>query len=420
MNVKYKVIKGKKKYSSLLVRFWDSKRIDQTASTGFHVKYSDWSNKKQRLKITITDANYDEINHKLEKLERYIVNQYNSDFNSNTPILKSWLKETISSFFNRVKSDETYKAYFVDWFKMYTDEVHKKLHRGKPISNETVKKYKATLTKLQLFEEYKGIRYKHEDIDLNFHRDFINYCREKLELMPNSIGVFIGKIKAVCKEIELQGLPINPIYKHKNFVVPENPTYDIYLNEEEIEKIMNHDFSHSERLDNARDLFIINLRTGFRISDLMKLKKENFLGDKINLTPGKTGFNRSIPIHPNISTTLEKRNGELPRIISQQKFNKYIKEIAQEVEINEKTFGSKVVKGGKKKEGYYEKWELVTSHTGRRSAATNLFLEFEGDERMGMRVTGHKKVENFEKYIKASEDEYFKAVEKKWQEKYKR
>jgi hypothetical protein len=55
--------------------------------------------------------------------------------------------------------------------------------------------------------------------------------------------------------------------------VPTEKTEDIYLKDEEINQIYNHNFINDERLDNTRDLFIIGLRTGLRVSDFLRLKQ---------------------------------------------------------------------------------------------------------------------------------------------------
>ena len=417
MNVKFKILKGKKKYSNLLVRFWDSNKIDQTTSVGYKFKHSQWSNQKERLKITISELNADEINHKLDKLESHIVRKYNDDYNSNGIIDKTWLKDSVNGFFNRAKSDEEHKVYFLNWVRSYVENVvPKQLHNGEPLSSNTIQNYNTVLGKIEAFEKHLDKRYKHDEIDLDFHRDFIHYCKSKLKLSNNTIGAVIAKIKVFCKNIEFDGLPISPLYKHEKFYTPNNETHHIYLSNDEIHKILNHDFKNSEKLDNARDLFVIALRTGLRVSDIKTLTVENFLGDIINVTMKKTKRNLSIPVHPDIKKVLKKRDGQLPRIISSQKFNKYIKVVVQECEINQKTHGTKKDKEtNRNKEGYYEKWELITSHTGRRSLATNMYLDRIEPE-MAMKATGHSTVKQYLDYVKASYDDHIALISEKWKE----
>jgi integrase len=192
------------------------------------------------------------------------------------------------------------------------------------------------------------------------------------------------------------------------------------LSNEEIKALLKHDFSDSERLDNARDLFVIALRTGLRISDISKLSTNNLLENSINITTTKTNQNLHIPIHPEVKDIIAKRNGELPNIISDQKFNKYIKEVSRLVGIKTKTFGSKIDEETKrKKEDFYEKWELITSHTGRRSLATNLYLDGI-DHRLIMSATGHKSEKQFLAYVKATQQQHIEVINKNWNKELKK
>ena len=274
MNLKYFVIKGKKKYSSIYIRFWDSKRIDQKTRTGISTQPSDWSEAKQRIKVRPDSSNTDELNNKLESLERHVYDAYNLDYNNRTYISNDWLKKTVENFFGRAEKNELYKIYFVDWIEQFNKTAHKRINNGSPIKQNTIKNYTSTLNKLKAFETFQNRKYRFEDIDLNFHRDFVYFCKHELKLNENSIGSLISRIKTFCRNIELDGYPINPKFKHKEFSIPKNETFDPYLNVTEISNIFNHDFSDNERLDNARDLFILGLVTGLRISDFLKITEK--------------------------------------------------------------------------------------------------------------------------------------------------
>ena len=414
MNLKFFIIKGKNKNCSIHVRFWDSKRIDQKAKTGLSVFADDWSEVKQRLKSKVTSTKKDFYNNQLEQLERHIFDNYNYDYNSKKYISASWLKETINSFFGRVTTDENYKIYFVDWVTQFVKNAPKRMHNGKPITDRTIKNYTSALNKLKAFEKHQNFRYRFEEIDLNFHRDFVHYCTTTGKLNNNSTGSIVNRIKTFCTNIELDGYPINTKYKHRDFSSPTNETRDIYLTDYEIDKITKYDFSKSERLENARDLFIIGLRTGLRISDFLKIGKENILGNIINITTQKTNQNLFIPIHPQFQEILDKRKGEFPREITDQKFNRYIKEICKIVGFTEKTSGAKINTDTNRKEfGIFPKHELVTSHICRRSFATNLYLAG-FDNATIMKATGHKSEAQFLKYIKSTQEEHIKKISDYW------
>ena len=397
------------------MRFWDSKRIDQKIKTGFSVNKNDWSDKKQRLKIKATTTNVDFINKELSTLETFIIDKYNKDYNSKKYISKSWLKESVSDYFGRVDENEEYKAYLVPWAERFVENASDRLYRGRQIKPRSIKNYKSALNKLKAFEEHKKTKYRFEDIDLEFHREFISYCSTIEKLNNNSIGSLISRIKTLCREIELEGYKVNPQYKSTNFNAPKNETFDTYLNEAEINQIFNHDFSDSDRLDNARDLFIIGLRTGLRISDFLRIGKENIIGNVINITTIKTNQNLTIPIHPQFKAVLAKRNGNFPTKLSDQKFNLYIKEICAKVKLNTLIYGSKIKEGSNRKEnGVFPKHELVSSHICRRSMATNLFLAG-FDPLIISKATGHKSIQQLSKYIKASQDEHIKMISDHWE-----
>ncbi|MFN4199466.1 MAG: tyrosine-type recombinase/integrase, partial [Flavobacterium sp.] len=393
----------------------DSKRIDQKTKTGISVLIDDWSENKQRLKPKATAKDKDFFNHQLDQIERFVFDKYNLDYNSKKFISDKWLKETIEKYFGRVTEDKKHEAYFIDWIEIFVKDAHKRMHNGKPITERTIKNYTTTLNKLKAFEKHQKHRYRIEEIDLNFHRDFVHYCNTIENLNNNSIGSLITRIKTFCSNIELDGYPINPKYKHREFNTPSNETHDIYLNEDEINKIAAFDFSDSEYLDNARDLFIIGLRTGLRVSDFLQIGKENVIDNIINITTKKTNQNLYIPIHPQFKEILNKRNGKFPRQITDQNFNAYIKKICKKVGLNNLTYGSKMNPKTKRKElNIYPKYELVSSHVCRRSFVTNLFLS-NLDNSIIMKATGHKNELQLLKYVKLNQEEHLQKISEQWE-----
>ncbi|MCF1190094.1 site-specific integrase [Mangrovimonas sp. AS39] len=414
MNLKYFIISGKRKYSSIYVRFWDSNRLDQKTKTGLTIEPKDWSSKKQRYKIVATESNVDLFNDKLDKLEKRIFKEYNLAYANSTHISNTWLKEVVSSFFNVVDENQYHKKYFVAWADKFVKSSKDRINNGKRISEKSVKNYSSALNKLKAYEAKFKTKLRFEDIDLDFHQKFVVFCQEEEKLNNNSIGNIITRIKTFCRNIELEQLPINPQYKHREFKAPTNETFDTYLNEEEINKIFKHDFSKNEKLDNARDLFIIGLRTGLRVSDFLSITEKNILNGVINITTKKTNQNLTIPIHPQFEKVLEKRNGKFPRSISDQKFNLYIKDVCEEVGIDEMTFGSLLNPETKRKENKtYEKYKLISSHTCRRSFATNLFLGGVPNE-YAMKATGHKSEKQYLAYVKANDEEHLNKLTEYW------
>jgi len=100
-----------------------------------------------------------------------------------------------------------------------------------------------------------------------------------------------------------------------------------------------------------------------------------------------------IPLHPVVLAILKKRNGIPPAAISNQKMNKYIKEVGKLAELNELVTVSKT-RAGQKEVRTLPKYSLITVHTARRSFATNLYLA--GMDTLTIKkMTGHHTGKSF-------------------------
>ena len=126
--------------------------------------------------------------------------------------------------------------------------------------------------------------------------------------------------------------------------------------------------------------------------------KEGILKPLIEFTQVKTDKIMTIPLHKKIMEILKKRNGDFPKKISDQKYNEHIKKVCKAAKIEEPTRGVKFDHTTKKKvEKDYEKWELVSSHIGRRSFATNNYGKIPTS--FLMYITGHTTEAMFLTYI---------------------
>lgn len=416
MKVRYFTLKQKNPYSQIYIRFWNGRIFDQKTSTGLRVLFDDWNNTKENVKQKTTSTAKDFINSQLINLRAFIIESYTVEYNTGQTIGKDWLKTKVSNFFNRVDEATPEKNYFIDWIIQFIETAPKRLYKGKPITENTLKKYTTTLNQLKQYEADKKKRLRFEDITLNFYFDFVDYCSNTHKLGANTIGTRIKTIKLFCKQIDLQGLPISNHYKHSDFTALNEKATDIYLTVKEIDEIFKYDFSKTPYLDNARDLLIIGLNTGLRVSDFMRLDLSNIKDDTITIKAQKTGKTAEIPINKQIETTLNKRAGLLPHSISEQKFNEYIKQIGELVGFSEMVKGSKMIcineneaKKGKTKKvfrkvaGTYPRYELMTSHICRRSFATNLYGRIATP--VIMAITGHSTETQFLTYIKKTATE---------------
>ena len=155
------------------------------------------------------------------------------------------------------------------------------------------------------------------------------------------------------------------------------------------------------------------MRTGLRVSDFLQLKNIDISKGFIEIETTKTKETVIIPLHNQVKEIIKKNNGNLPRTISDQRFNVYIKEICEKAGITEIVKGAIVNKETNRKEvGRYKKYKLVSSHTCRRSFASNLYGKLPNMTIMS--ITGHKTETSFLKYIKITKKEHAETLKRYW------
>ncbi len=400
------LIKGKKNLTNILLRFKNGRKSDFTVSTDLKVEPKNWSVAKQKVKLIADDFTKDEVNSKLYDLRNSIFQEFNIDNSEGLTIDSDWLKKKVAIFFNRpLDSNSLDEIFFVPYVENFIMNAPSRIIRGKSkaVTKGTITKYKTTLMKLRQYELFYGTKIKFSGLDLKFYDSFVGYLSQIQKINVGTIGNYIGTIKLIAKDAKLKGLPVNIQIEHPNFFVPKTTSESIYLNDEEINLIYDFDFGGIERLENTRDLFIIGLRTGLRISDFLRLDISFIKNGYIEIVTQKTEHKVTIPLHYQVKAILTKRGG-FPRSISDQKFNKHVKELCRVVGFTELTYGAKINSETKRKElGNFEKWELVSSHICRRSFATNLYGKL--DNLTIMAITGHQTETQFLKYIRTTDTE---------------
>ncbi len=194
------------------------------------------------------------------------------------------------------------------------------------------------------------------------------------------------------------GFTNNLQFKHRKFVIDRVDTDAVYLNETELGILYKHNFSANKRLEQVRDLFIFGAWVGLRFSDYSNVKPENIvLIDEeyfVKIITQKTKELVVVPCNPVVLEIFEKyktNKNKLPNGISNQKFNEYLKEVCRVAGLTEK--------GRLSTNPKLELWECISSHTARRSFASNYYLQ--GFPTIDlMKITGHTTEKVFLNYIK--------------------
>lgn len=172
----------------------------------------------------------------------------------------------------------------------------------------------------------------------------------------------------------------------------------IYLTESDIDKIYNVQID-DVKLEYSKDLFVLQCEIGQRYSDLTSFSNSVIEGNRASLIQMKTGNEVTVPLTERAQKILSKYNYKI-EVISNASYNRNIKEIGKLAGLNENV----KVRDENNKLIAVPKYTLITSHTARRSFATNA-LKKGMDMTLLMKLTGHKTISAFQKYIKANGDD---------------
>ena len=372
-----------------------------------------WNEKDGRVKSSKYCAYRDEVNGALNAIEAlvksFIAKAATSD---NETVSKESLKNLLDIHFGKKKAKGyDFHSFFEDFIKQCESRLSPR-KGGLTIDYKTKREYARTYYYIQEYEKKRKIRLEFCDIDKLFFNDFVTYLQE-LNLSTNTIWHKTVSIKAVMKAANEQELTDNT--KDTTFKNISEESQAVALSEKELDLLAKFDFSQSPRLERTRDLFLIGCWTGLRFSDFTRIKRENIKDNMLTIQQQKTNEFVTIPLHPVFISIWEKYNGVLPASISNQKFNDNLKDVCKEAGINERVMKS-ITKGGKKQTTVYEKWQLVSSHTARRTFATNLYKS--GFPSISiMQITGHKTESSFLKYIKVTKEEHAKMLMMHWSKK---
>ena len=363
------------------------------ASTKFEVSKHYWSkeHKKTNFKKTndVIELNeiqtlkekQTEVSTELNKIENHILNAFN--IVNTDEVNKQWLQTQIDYYYNPPKEEEQLPTELIKYIDFY---IEARRHELKPVM---VKRCNVIKSKLLKFETHLKTKILIENVNGSFKNSLLDF-EKKNQYSLSTIKRELVFIKTICTHAKKKGLKvslelddISKIAKKDN-VENANRTF-VYLNDADLIKLENIKPNKlTKTFEDVRNWLIISCYTGQRISDFMRFNSSMIKIQKnikyIAFTQVKTGHEVSIPLHTKILKILDNNNNEFPKQISDAKYNEYVKEVCRIAKIDEVILGGKISNLGTDKEPIwrkeikeYKKYELVSSHIGRRSFATNNF-----------------------------------------------
>jgi integrase len=395
MNIHFNLRQQGKTDPVIILQVFDSRFKNRKFmhSTGEHIKKALWLKKEGRAK-ELGNSELSELNKYLDGMNQAVV-----DFLKVRRDHKTLSRQALKAHLNGQQVDER-KAeeeklqresdFFGLWQKIIDTTKGKD---GVSIKAGTKRSKKQTLSLLRLYCIDKKQKLTLQTLDMDFYHALEIYMEGK-GLNLNTRGKHVKEIKAILREAQDRDYPVNPAYLKKSFKVIRRASDSTYLNEDEIRRLIELKLSGAD--ERQRDVFVMACFVGARYSDWNQIHGRNIVVEKgkemLKIKQQKTSDAIHVPVHPVVRLILGKYKGEPPVVISNQKFNDALKGICQHEDLKL----GKITINGKQ----VEKWTKISTHTARRSFATNAYLSRTLDVYQIMKCTGHKTEASFLKYLK--------------------
>lgn len=289
---------------------------------------------------------------------------------------------------------------------LVTDYIYSFVSRSK--RGDTYKRVYRNIAKhISNFQAKTGIEIYLDSFSDRIADEFVYYLRTdgkikgKGELMINSVYAIMSKLKYTISKAAKEGYMVDRTI-FDSIDIEREEVCAVYLSPPELNRINNLK-GLSKEAQAVRDRFLIGCFTALRFSDYSKITEKNIIEGNIVVKTRKTGANVMIPVHPIVKEVLGRNKGEFPPLNSQAAFNATLKRVCRKAGIVDKVMWERTV-GLKVVRKRLKKYELITTHTARRSGATNMYLAGIPVFRI-MLLTGHKTEEAFFRYIRIEKEE---------------
>lgn len=365
------------------------------------VKPNHWSKKDK--KVLSANSNASEYNKRLETFSKRLINTYGEAKERGLIPTFDYIKDEL-----KPKQEAVPKSleFWIVWDK-YLDAKRSRFKKA------SFTKFKQIKRHLQEFEKEDKLLLQLDSINIHLLERLQNYYFHTAKLSTSTTAKYIDNFKMFLNWSREQGYTDNA--KYKTFRTQKQPDrLKVILSASDIEKIEKAGLK-AEYLINARELLILSTLTGLRYSDYSRISKEHVKteidGSKtLHIRQEKTMEYVSIPLVDKAVDIINKLLTGKLRAISNQKLNDFVKKVCELAKVEElhEVFSDRGKLSVSKK---VPKYELVTTHTGRRTFATNLLLKGVQPE-VVMKYTGHKTYQSFKNYVNIPKQAEYDMVKK--------
>ena len=401
--------KSEEDQASIYTRVRFGRKLDLRVRTNLIVQTNKWDSDKGWVKNART-SELKELVVSLSELKYRIEESYLQAERTRVTVDKEWLTNLINPI-QETKNENDLPLTLVEYFDYYIKV------KQSTAAKESVKKWSSVRQKIIAFQKSSRSVVLLKEVNEQFRIDFEDFCKKKQKLSANYFERVLSFIKTICKHAGQNNIDISP--QLHGLRAKKEAVHKIYLTREEIE-LLHKSKMPNDDLENSKDWLVISCNTAQRVSDFMNFKKTDMVDivngsnriQAIKITQQKTGKLLEIPLFKMVREILDKRGGEFPEAISDQRYNTNIKKICQLVGIDEVVFGSKMDKKTKRLvTGYFPKYQLVSSHVGRRSFSSCQYGHLPNTHIMA--YTGHSTEKQLLAYIGKPQAEVSKlSIEK--------
>ncbi|MDR2126468.1 MAG: site-specific integrase [Prevotellaceae bacterium] len=421
MTVKFFIRDKEKQQSSIraIVSFFGKQYF---YSIGVSVESAFWNSKKNRCRNDRDYSNAVFVNQKLdvwENILKRVAHAFEMKFVSPT---QAEFKKAVERAFriSKGENEDTEKTVHIVEFAEH--------FRNNNSNSKTCNySYDRAIAQLVNYEKQYKTKLKFSDMTLEFYHSFKNMLLQKTYVQngitqhysKNTIGMFIKNINFFFNEARRQ--KYHDLYI-EGFTVDREESDSIYLTVAELVKLHELDITENlilnklgnvfgkaeinrkiAELINNKDIFLIGAFTAMRYGDYAGIENLKSTDQFISKRTKKTGAKVIIPMHWVIREILERRNNILPAFVSNQDLNSNLKILGKLADIDSEITIT-ITRGGKHVTKTYKKYELIKTHTARRSGCTNMYIAGI-DIYTIMGFSGHTTEASFRKYIKIKQEE---------------
>lgn len=438
------ILKKSKSKESLIMTRCRYYGTDIYVSTKEYISLDKWDKKAERCIVAEhlhqTDRekrNHRRINKLLDNIRLNFLDMVDgleysdliSDKNSCVNSIKSRIEDFVNGGFNPLDPQilmeiERMEITPTKFFKKCVEEkANQWIKRtNTKVANGTVVNNQSVLKRFIEFMKWANLPDSFAIFDKTFENKFREYHLIYKEYAPNTFAHSNSILKTwleQAKEVDLI-----KDHSYKKWQTKAATPLKVYLTQEELDKIYSLNPTDdelakahlkSDNLMETRDLFIIAANTGLRYSDLTHLNDGIWNLDErtLKIFQQKTHQEVELPLNKILIEIYKKYEGKLPVPIVKSHYNNQIRALAKMADINEIVSYQKTVGGGCVVV-QQPKYELITSHTARRSFATNLYLAL-GNASIVMKFTGHKSETTFMDYICVTAKEARMIMQKQYE-----